>query len=141
MSKGGKEDQFHAGTTRTSPTEETGRLDQPHRCQEGPLINRQGIQAEEPGDGLGSPASQPGKWRRGWAEPGGVWSATRFRTESVADGAERGSLSASTGAAGADSEGGEAGRVADAGHPDDLRSGMPASAAQSVGTDLRAGIR
>ncbi len=63
------------------------------------------------------------------------------RTGSVADGTERGSLSASTGAAGADPEGGEAGRVSDAGNPDDLRSGMPASVAQSVGTDLRAGIR
>ena len=60
---------------------------------------------------------------------------------SVAAETERGSLSASTGAAGADPEGGEAGRVSHAGNPDDLRSGVPASVAQSVGTDLRAGIR
>ena len=40
-----------------------------------------------------------------------------------------------------DSEGGEAGRAWDAGNPNDLRQGMPASVAQSVGSDLRAGIR
>ena len=51
------------------------------------------------------------------------------------------SLPAPTGAAGADPEGGQAGRVAHAGNPDDLRPGMPAGAAQSAGADLRAGIR
>ena len=43
-----------------SPSEETGGLDQPDGCKEGPFINRQGVQAEEPGDGLGSGQSQPG---------------------------------------------------------------------------------
>jgi len=32
-------------------------------CQEGPFINRQSVQAEEPGDGLGEGESEPGKWR------------------------------------------------------------------------------
>src|SRR3954453_17427372 len=35
----------------------------------------------------------------------------------------------------------EAGRVSHVGNPDDLRQGVPASVAQSVGTDLRAGVR
>ena len=44
----------------TSRSEETGGLDQPDGCKEGPFINRQGVQAEELGDGLGEGASQPG---------------------------------------------------------------------------------
>ena len=54
---------------------------------------------------------------------------------------EGGCLPASTGAAGTDPEGGKAGRVSHVGNPDDLRPGMPAGVAQSVGTDLRAGVR
>src|SRR5216683_661429 len=46
-------------------------------------------------------------------------------------------LPASTGAASADPEGGEAGRVSHVGNPDDLRPGMPAGVAQPAGTDLR----
>jgi len=42
------------------------------------------------------------------------------------------------GAAGANPEGGKAGRVSHVGNPDNLRPGMPAGVAQSAGTDLRA---
>src|SRR6266571_487269 len=48
--------------------EEKGGLDQPNGCKEGPFINRQSVQAEEPGDGLGEGESEPGKWRCRWAE-------------------------------------------------------------------------
>ena len=53
MSKGGEVDQFHEGNTRTFSSEETGGLDQPDRCKEGPLIGGQGVSTEEPGDGQG----------------------------------------------------------------------------------------
>jgi len=39
MSKGEKEEQFHELKTRTFSSEETGGLDQPDGCQEGPFIN------------------------------------------------------------------------------------------------------
>jgi RNA-directed DNA polymerase len=44
-------EQFLKGKTRTLSSEETGGLDQPDGCQEGPFLNRQRVQAEEPGDG------------------------------------------------------------------------------------------
>src|SRR6266853_6445597 len=65
MSKGGEVDQFHEGNTRTFSSEETGGLDQPDGCKEGPFINRQGISAEESGDSLGDGKGQPGQWRCG----------------------------------------------------------------------------
>src|ERR1039457_1161070 len=45
--------------------------------EEGPLIDRQGIQAEEPADGLGEGQSQSGSGRRGRGEYRGVWRAAR----------------------------------------------------------------
>ena len=39
MSKGGKVDQFHERNTRTFSSEETGGLDQPDGCKEGPFID------------------------------------------------------------------------------------------------------
>src|SRR6266404_7648297 len=47
-------EQFLKGKTRTLSSEETGGLDQPDGCQEGPFLNRQSVQAEEPGDGVSS---------------------------------------------------------------------------------------
>lgn len=44
-----------------SASEETGGLDQSGGSKEGPFINRRGVQAEEPGDGLGESESQPGQ--------------------------------------------------------------------------------
>src|SRR3979411_3322845 len=67
-------------------------------CQEGPFINRQGVQAEEPGDGLGKGESEPGKWRSRWADSGGFRRATRAAVGSVAARAERRHLSTSAGA-------------------------------------------
>ena len=63
---------------------------------------------------------EPGQWRCGRAEPGGIRGAAGPAVGSAAAGAERGRLSASTGTAGTDPEGGQAGRVSHAGHPDDL---------------------
>jgi hypothetical protein len=40
VSKGAEEEQFHEWNTRTSASEETGRLDRPDASQEGPFINR-----------------------------------------------------------------------------------------------------
>ena len=60
MSKGGEEEQFLERKTRTSSSEETGGLDQPDGSEEGPLIDRQGVQAEELGDCLGARQSQHG---------------------------------------------------------------------------------
>ena len=34
--------------------------DQPDGCQEGPFLNRQSVQAEEPEDGLGKGEGEPG---------------------------------------------------------------------------------
>jgi hypothetical protein len=39
-------EQFHEGKTRTFSSEETGGLDQPDGCEEGPFINRQSVQAK-----------------------------------------------------------------------------------------------
>src|SRR5258708_16478901 len=91
-------EQFLKGKTRTFSSEETGGLDQPDGCQEGPFINRQSVQAEEPGDGLGEGESEPGKWRSRWAESGGFRSAAGPAVGSVAARAERGHLSTSAGA-------------------------------------------
>src|SRR5438270_12667097 len=48
--------------------------------------------------------------RYGWAESGSIRRATRSAVRSTAERAERRNLSASTGTAGTDPEGGEAGR-------------------------------
>src|SRR5713101_6614639 len=100
-------EQFLKRKTRTFSSEETGGLDQPDGCQEGPFFNRQSVQAEEPGDGLGEGESEPGKWRRRWAEPGGFRSAAGPAVGSVAARAERGHLSASAGATTPDPEEGQ----------------------------------
>src|SRR6266568_1328988 len=112
--------QFLKRKTRTLSSEETGGLDQPDGCQEGPFINRQGVQAEEPGDGLGKGESEPGKWRCRWAESGGLRSAAEPAVGSAAAGAERGHLSTSTGAAAPYPEEGQTGRVPNARHTHDL---------------------
>src|ERR1700757_2770373 len=88
----------------TLSSEETGGLDQPDGCQEGPFINRPGVQAEEPGDGLGEGESEPGKRRSRWADSGGLRSAAGPAVGPVAERAERGHLSASAGATTSDSE-------------------------------------
>jgi hypothetical protein len=49
-------------------------LNQPGKGHEGPFINRQGVQAEEPRDGLGEGEGEPGKWRHRWTESHGFWS-------------------------------------------------------------------
>src|SRR5437868_14792786 len=54
------------------------------------------------------------------------FAATRSAVGSVAGRTQGGCLPASTGAAGTDPEGGEAGRVSHVGNPDDLRPGVPA---------------
>jgi hypothetical protein len=97
-------EQFLKGKTRTLSTEETGGLDQPDGCEEGPFVNRQCIQAEEPGDGLGKGESEPGKRGNRWAEPGGFRSAAGTAVGSVAARAERGHLSTSAGATTPDPE-------------------------------------
>src|SRR5215831_1863915 len=67
----GRSEQFLQRKTRTLSSEETGGLDQPDGCQEGPFINRQGVQAEESGDGLGEGKGEPGQWRYRWAKSDG----------------------------------------------------------------------
>src|SRR6476620_2527059 len=84
--------------TRTLSSEETGGLDQSDECQEGPFINRQDIQEEEPGDGLGKGEGEPGEWRHRWAEPGSFRSAAEPTTGSATSGTEGGYLSTFTGA-------------------------------------------
>src|SRR5713101_6116559 len=106
--------------TRTFSSEETGGLDQPDGCQEGPFINRQSVQAEEPGDGLGESESESGKWRSRWAESGGLRSAAGTAVGSAAAGAERGHLSASAGAPTPHPEEGQTRRVSNARHTRDL---------------------
>src|ERR1039457_2028322 len=98
------------------------------------------VYQRELGDGLGDGQGQPGQWRSGRAESGRICRATRSAVGSIAPGTEGRCLPASTGAAGADPEGGKARRVSQVGNPDDLRPGMPASVAQSAGTDLRVGV-
>src|SRR3954470_15983587 len=127
--------------TRTLSSEETGRLDQPDGCEEGPFINRQGVSAEELGDGLGNGKGQPGQWGCGWAESGRIRGTVGPAVGPAAKRIKGGCLTASTGTASTDPEGRKAGRVSHVGNPDDLRQGVPASVAQSVGTDLRAGVR
>src|SRR5215469_18059239 len=98
---------------RTLSSEETGGLDQPDGCQEGPFINRQSVQAEEPGDGLGESEGEPGQWRRGWADPGGFRSAAGPATGSAAARAERGHLSTFAGTTTPDPEEGQTRRVSE----------------------------
>src|SRR5229473_1707346 len=57
------------------------------------------ISAEEFGDSLGEGASQPGQWGCRWAESGGIRVATGSAVGWFAARAERGHLSAPTGAA------------------------------------------
>ena len=45
---------------RTFSSEETGGMAQPDGGSECPFINRQGVQTEEPGDGLGEGKGEPG---------------------------------------------------------------------------------
>src|SRR5437667_10236949 len=90
-------EQFLKGKTRTLSSEETGGLDQPDGCQEGPFLNRQGVQAEESGDGLGEGEGEPGKWRSRWADSADFCSATAPAVGSTATRAERGHLSDSAG--------------------------------------------
>jgi hypothetical protein len=54
MGKAGEGGKFLERKTRTSPTEETCGLDQSDGSEKGPLIDRQGVQAEELGDCLGT---------------------------------------------------------------------------------------
>ena len=65
MSKddGGRNSSISEKPVRSS-SEETGGLAQSDGCQEGPFINRQGVQAEELGDGLGEGEGERGQWRR-----------------------------------------------------------------------------
>src|SRR6266568_8583351 len=112
--------QFLKRKTRTLSSEETGGLDQPDGCQEGPFFNRQSVQAEEPGDGLGEGESEPGKWRRRWAEPGGFRSAAGPAVGSAAAGAERRHLSTSAGTTTPHPEEGQTRRVSNARHTCDL---------------------
>src|SRR5258708_34501667 len=90
-------EQFPKRKTRTLSSEETGGLDQPDGCQEGPFINRQGVQAEEPGDGLGEGERESGQWRGRWAESDGFRIAVGPAVGSAGEGAERECLSTSTG--------------------------------------------
>src|SRR5271167_746716 len=82
--------------TRTFSSEETGGLDQPDGCEEGPFINRQSIQAEEPGDGLGKSEGESGQWRCGWGNSADFRGTAGPAVGSAATGAERGHLSART---------------------------------------------
>jgi hypothetical protein len=61
------------------------------------FIDRQSVQAEEPGDGLGEGEGEPGKRRCRWAESGGFRNATEPAVGSAAARAERGYLSTSAG--------------------------------------------
>jgi len=105
---------------RTLSSEETGGLDQPGGCQEGPFIDRQSVQAEEPGDGLGEGEGKPGQWRCRWADSGGLRSAAGPAVRTAAARAERGYLSASAGATTPDPEAGQTRRVSNAWHTCDL---------------------
>src|SRR6266704_2199503 len=100
-------EQFLKRKTRTLSSEETGGLDQPDGCQEGPFINRQGVQAEEPGNGLGKGEGKPGQWRCRWADSGSFRRAAEPAVGSVATGAGRGYLSTFAGAPTPDSEEGQ----------------------------------
>src|SRR2546422_2223797 len=108
------------GNASTLSSEETGGLDQPDGCQEGPFINRQSVQAEEPGDGLGEGESEPGQWRCRRANPGGFWGAAEPAVGSAAARAERGHLSTSTGATTPHPQEGQTRRVSNARHTRDL---------------------
>src|SRR6516225_3711294 len=101
-------EQFLWRKTRTFSSEETGGLDQPDGCQEGPFVNRQGVQAEEPGGGLGEGKCESGQWRRGWAESDALRDAARLAVGAAAARAERGHLSASARAAAPHPESGQA---------------------------------
>src|SRR5258708_29901972 len=90
-------EQFLKGKTRTLSSEETGGLDQPDGCQEGPFIDRQGVQAEESGDGLGKGEGEPGQWRYRWAESRSFCSTAGSAIGSAAAGAGREYLSTSAG--------------------------------------------
>src|SRR5215469_14360687 len=105
---------------RTLSSEETGGLDQPDGCQEGPFINRQSVQAEESGDGLGESEGEPGQRRCGWADPGGIRNAAGTAAGSAAARAERGNLSTFAGTTTPDPEEGQTGGVSHARHPGDL---------------------
>src|SRR5215471_19693277 len=100
--------------------EEPDGLDQPDRGQEGPLISGQGIQAEEPGDGLGKGESEPRQWWRRWADSGNFRRAAGTAVGTVASRAKRGQLSAAAGATTSDPEAGKTGGVSDARHTRDL---------------------
>src|SRR6266853_3509057 len=113
-------EQFLKGKTRTLSFEETGGLDQPDGCQEGPFLNRQSVQAEEPEDGLGKGEGEPGKRRCRWAEPGSFRISAGPAVGSAREGAEGRRLSTSAGVTTPHPEAGQTWRVSHARCADDL---------------------
>ena len=57
-SKGAVKEKFHKRKTHRAATEETRRMAQPDRGEEGSLIGGQGLQEEELGDGMAEGATE-----------------------------------------------------------------------------------
>src|SRR5262249_38386354 len=111
------------------------------RCQEGPFVNRQSVQAEEPGDRLGEGEGESREWWHRSADTRGVRGAAGSAAGPAASGAEGGHLSAATGSATPNRQAGQTRGVSNARHTQDLRPGVSAGAAESAAAHLRAGIR